>query len=118
MGSDKDAMDNLQRCAMGGMLTAAEFAAMQAGEHLDRWLEDIQAMLKGDDGKVHHPEHYNSHPSGVECIDVIEHLPHNVGAAVKYLWRCDHKHPNPDADLRKAAWFILREIVRRKKQRS
>lgn len=61
---------------------------------------------------VNHPDHYNQHPSGVECIDVVEHLTFNVGNAVKYLWRADHKGATIE-DLRKAAWYINREIARR-----
>jgi hypothetical protein len=59
---------------------------------------------------VNHPKHYNSHPAGIECIDVVEHLPFNVGNAIKYLWRADHK--NGIEDLRKAAWYVNREIKR------
>lgn len=39
---------------------------------------------------VNHPKHYNSHPSGVECIEIVEHLPFNIGSAIKYLWRSEH----------------------------
>lgn len=63
---------------------------------------------------VNHPTHYNSHPSGIECIDVVEHMPFNVGNAVKYLWRAGLK----DAviqDLKKARWYIDREIQRLEK---
>jgi hypothetical protein len=62
---------------------------------------------------VNHPTHYTSHPSGVECIQITEHMTFNVGNAVKYLWRADLK--NGDEDLRKAAWYIEREIARRAK---
>ena len=34
------------------------------------------------DDAVNHPKHYNGHPSGVECITVVEHLTFNVGNAV------------------------------------
>ena len=61
------------------------------------------------------PDHYRSHPSGVECIQITEHMAYNVGNAIKYLWRCDHKHPDPIEDLKKAAWYINREIERRSK---
>jgi hypothetical protein len=61
---------------------------------------------------VNHPKHYTSHPSGVECIDIVEHLGYNLGNAVAYLWRCGLKHPDPDEDLRKAIWFIERERKR------
>lgn len=59
---------------------------------------------------VNHPKHYNSHPSGVECITVVEHMNFNVGNAIKYLWRSDHK--NGLEDLKKARWYIDREIER------
>jgi hypothetical protein len=62
---------------------------------------------------VNHPKHYNSHPSGIECIDVVEHMNFNTGNAIKYLWRADHK--NGLEDLRKAAWYVNREIERREK---
>lgn len=61
---------------------------------------------------INHPPHYTSHPSGVECITVTEHMGFNVGNAVKYLWRADLK-ADPLDDLRKAAWYINREIERR-----
>jgi len=59
---------------------------------------------------VNHPKHYNSHPSGVECITVVEHMNFNIGNAIKYLWRSDHK--NGLEDLKKARWYIDREIQR------
>ena len=62
---------------------------------------------------VNHPMHYTSHPSGVECITVTEHMNFNVGNAVKYLWRTDYK--NGLEDLHKAAWYINREIARLEK---
>jgi hypothetical protein len=51
----------------------------------------------------------------VECIDIVEHLPFNIGAAVKYLWRCGQKGDEIE-DLKKARWFVDREIERRTKQ--
>lgn len=40
-----------------------------------------------DDSPVEHPKHYNSHPSGVECITIARHHNFNIGNAFKYLWR-------------------------------
>ena len=60
---------------------------------------------------VNHPAHYTSHPSGVECIQVTEHMGFCVGNAVKYLWRAGRKGPSLE-DLRKAEWYIKREIAR------
>ena len=61
------------------------------------------------------PSHYRSHPSGVECIEITEHMTFNVGNAVKYLWRADHKGARLE-DLRKARWYLDREIQRLEKQ--
>jgi hypothetical protein len=61
---------------------------------------------------VNHPKHYTSHPSGVECIQVTEHMGFNLGNAMKYIWRADEKG-NAVEDLRKAVWYINREISKR-----
>lgn len=63
---------------------------------------------------VNHPKHYTSHPSGVECITVTEHMSFNLGNAVKYIWRAGDKG-NKVEDLQKAAWYIQREIERHQK---
>lgn len=63
---------------------------------------------------VDHPEHYNAHPSGVECIDVVEHMGFNLGNAIKYVWRADLKGDAVE-DLRKARWYLDREIDRRQR---
>ena len=63
---------------------------------------------------VNHPQHYNGHPSGIECIDVVEHMGFNLGNAVKYIWRADLKG-NAIQDLEKAKWYIEREIAKRSK---
>lgn len=63
---------------------------------------------------VNHPPHYKAHPSGVECIEITEHMGFCVGNAMKYLWRADEKHDDGGLeDLKKAAWYIQREIDRR-----
>ena len=60
---------------------------------------------------VNHPKHYTTHPSGVECIEVTEHMNFCVGNAIKYLWRSGLKGEQIE-DLRKARWYIDREIAR------
>ena len=60
---------------------------------------------------VNHPPHYTSHPSGVECIQITEHLNFCVGNAVKYAWRAGEKG-NYVQDLEKAVWYLQREIAR------
>lgn len=73
--------------------------------------------MSGDElgGSVNHPKHYNTNPSGVECITVVEHMSFNVGNAMKYLWRADEKGSAIE-DLKKSAWYINREIERRTRQ--
>jgi len=63
---------------------------------------------------VNHPSHYIGHPSGIECIQVTEHMGFNLGNAIKYVWRADLKNDALE-DLRKAAWYISREIQKRER---
>lgn len=66
---------------------------------------------------VNHPAHYNRHPSGVECIDIVRHHDFNIGNAIKYLWRAGLKSEEGVTDidkhiedLKKAVWYINDEI--------
>jgi hypothetical protein len=58
---------------------------------------------------VNNPAHYTV--GGIETIDFIEakQLGYNLGNVVKYLTRADHKG-NKMEDLRKAQWYLTREI--------
>ena len=78
--------------------------------------KDLEPPIVRD--MVNHPPHYNGHPTGIECIDVIEENPFsNLSAAMKYLWRVSWGSKGRDEeDLKKAAWYIEREISRRKKR--
>lgn len=67
--------------------------------------------------RVQHPNHYCSHPSGIECIDITEHYDFCIGNAIKYLWRaglkCEEGYDNTEKeieDLKKAVWYINRKI--------
>jgi hypothetical protein len=62
---------------------------------------------------VNHPPHYKKHASGVECIQITEHMNFCLGNAIKYIWRADHKG-NTIEDLEKAEFYVRREIERRK----
>lgn len=70
------------------------------------------APVKQEAERVNHPRHYNI--GAIEAIDAIEDwgLGFNLGNAVKYIARADHKG-NPVEDLRKAAWYIQRELENR-----
>lgn len=62
---------------------------------------------------VNHPPHYQH---GIEPIEFIEshNLNFNLGSAVKYIARAPYKG-NELEDLKKAKWFIEREIERHDK---
>jgi hypothetical protein len=66
-----------------------------------------QAIAQHD--SVNHPKHYTA--GGIETIDFIEakKLGYNLGNVVKYITRAGHKG-NQLEDLRKAQWYLTREI--------
>ena len=59
---------------------------------------------------INHPKHYTSHPSGIECIQITEHMNFCLGNALKYIWRAGLKENRLD-DLKKARWYLNREIA-------
>ena len=66
---------------------------------------------------VESPAHYTAGP--IECIDAIESaltpeqfIGYCRGNAMKYMWRADHKG-NALQDLRKARFYLFREIKKR-----
>lgn len=72
------------------------------------------------DDAVNHPKHYTQ--GGIECIDALEAALGADGVAafcrgnaIKYLWRAGAKGDLVE-DLRKAAWYINREIAVRIQQ--
>lgn len=70
--------------------------------------------MKAKHDAVNHPAHYTQHPSGIECIQVTEHMNFCLGNAVKYIWRADLKSEDPIQDIEKAIWYLTREIERRR----
>ena len=81
---------------------------------LEKMGRDIARYMDKKDqaDPVNHPTHYTSHPSGIECIQVTEHMGFNLGNAIKYLWRADLK-ADAIEDMKKAVWYIQREIAKR-----
>jgi hypothetical protein len=60
---------------------------------------------------VEHPQHYCY--GKVELIDLIENLPFSRGCIIKYVYRAGHKESEPELkDLKKALWYLQREIAR------
>jgi len=61
---------------------------------------------------VNHPPHYNQY-KGLEIIDLVEQMNFNRGNAVKYIARAGFKDQSTEIeDLKKAAWYLNREIER------
>ena len=66
---------------------------------------------------VNHPSHYTD--GKIEVIDFIEdkNLSFHRGNAVKYIARAGKKDPAKEVeDLRKAIWYLEREIKRLEKR--
>jgi hypothetical protein len=77
-------------------------------EYVER-VRDVMA----DADMVNHPPHYTSHPSGVECIQITEHMNFCLGNAFKYLFRRAKKHEDETVDMLKALWYVNHEIQKR-----
>ena len=66
--------------------------------------------------KINHPAHYGGADNPYEAIKVIEawELGFRLGNVVKYLSRAGRKDPATELeDLKKALWYLQREIYRR-----
>ena len=76
-----------------------------------------RADLKGrkDLDPVNHPPHYKAHPSGIECIQITEHMDFLKGNAMKYIWRAGNKGSEIE-DLEKAKWYLERRITMLREQ--
>lgn len=77
----------------------------------DYWLDDSDKPGLPED-PVTHPSHYTHLP--VECIDVTEHFGFLLGNVIKYVWRADFKG-KPLEDLKKARFYLDREIAKRER---
>ena len=72
--------------------------------------------------RVNHPDHYVT--GKIEVIDFIEdkHFNFNLGQVIKYVSRAGHKKSRGITieaktleDLKKAAWYLQREISNRER---
>lgn len=75
---------------------------------LEEMFSDYDVFTAGEN--VNHPQHYTK---GIEPIDFIEswNLGFSLGNAVKYICRAPYKGREIE-DLRKAQWYLEREILR------
>jgi hypothetical protein len=80
---------------------------------LANWGEGVTVTMETNLDMVNHPPHYTSDPSGVECIEIVQHKNFCVGNAIKYLWRAGLKGDYVE-DLEKAIFYARKEIDRYK----
>ena len=90
----------------------------QRGADLLPYLADEpnKADAKPDASDQINPQHYRTHTSGVECIEIAEHYSYCRGNAIKYLLQAGQEDDEFIA-LKQAAWYLQREIERLEKQR-
>lgn len=103
------------------LLSSNRLPKVEIRDGMAHWVEpspedaDTQMGTAPTSDHVNHPVHYTSHPSGIECIQITEHMGFCLGNAVKYIWRAGLKSEDPIKDLEKAAWYIAREVDRLRK---
>ena len=64
---------------------------------------------------VNHPKHYTDTPFGMEVIEITRHYNFCIGNALKYIFRAGKKWDTIE-DLKKAVWYINREITDRENE--
>jgi len=71
-------------------------------------------LASAESDPVNHPPHYKT--GGIETIDFIEakDLNYRLGNVIKYVARAEKKG-NPIEDLKKARWYLDREIAIRER---
>lgn len=74
--------------------------------------EQLADIERREEKAVNHPDYYKR--GGIEAIDAIEAwgLGFNLGNVVKYISRAGHKTADSLRDLKKAEWYLSREIER------
>lgn len=87
-------------------LTIGKVIADKSPKHIDKQCDDIN-----------HPSHYTQ--GDIEVIDYIEDkkLGYRLGNVVKYVSRAGHKD-DAIKDLKKARWYLNREIEKREQHES
>lgn len=90
-----------------------ELNIKKAKEYIQNYIDIVATVTTREgipsDTQVNSPKHYNV--GKIEVIEAIEEwkLNFNLGNAIKYIARCEHKE-NKKQDLEKAKWYIEREL--------
>ena len=93
------------------MSDTSDYTPLKPGDIIYATPEKLKFFYPDKNDPVNHPKHYTEHPSGIECIQITEHMGFCLGNAIKYIWRADLK--NGTEDLKKAVWYLQREITKR-----
>lgn len=81
------------------------------------WRDAVRLVSESAPDMVAQPPHYTSHPSGIECIEIVRHMGYCLGNVIKYVWRADLKADALE-DLRKARQYLDFEIETREKAKA
>ena len=95
-------------CPFGNPLgICQELTPTENIERANKYLMEVNKTIPSDN--VNNPSHYNT--GTIEVITVIEDwkLNFNLGNAIKYIGRCEHKN-NKKEDIKKAIWYLEREL--------
>lgn len=105
----KAAMDFLD----ADSITTRKFTKAEMSALDKNWIEFPSDYVVGSD-RVNSPPHYTA--GGIETIDFIEakDLNYRLGNVIKYVSRAEKKE-NPLEDLKKAKWYLEREISTRER---
>ena len=78
------------------------------------WCKSSDTCTTENSDNVSHPPHYaDGWSNGAEVIDLTENLSFCAGNVVKYVCRAGRKDPDKYVeDLKKARWYLDREIAR------
>lgn len=103
----------------GNHITGEGVIIYMDDNYIKKYFDTVRTPLFIDSKKdnVNHPSHYCSHPSGIECIDIVRHHDFSIGNAIKYLWRAGLKNDTSLTkkekeieDLNKAVFYINDKI--------
>lgn len=112
-----DTQNICDECALGSLCSylPMENGFVSASDEDVNCAYDLISKDEPERSAIDHPKHYNV--GDIEVIDAIEawKLGFNLGNVVKYVARADYKS-NPLEDLKKAKWYLEREIERRSKR--
>ena len=110
--------ETLKRVVANENLKRLQKVSNQSGLTIEKVLADksTNCIIKQCDD-INHPSHYTQ--GAIEVIDYIEDkkLGYRLGNVVKYVSRAGHKG-DAIKDLKKARWYLNREIEKREQHES